>query len=146
MPPSTSRTVLLPGALAPAHWLATSEVRARLQRLSLAHWDLNPAVPALQPEPMGRHARRLPHEHWLAKTLGWTQPTAPAQDWFAVPVRLTIGLDHLVLSNLDATLTDQEGQLLAQSIEPLLADEGVRLTRHRIESTEVWQLHFERGL
>ena len=146
LPPSTSRTVLLPGALAPAHWLATSEVRARLQRLSLANWDLSPAVPALEPEPTGQHARRLPHEHWLAKTLGWTQPTAPAQDWFAVPVRLTIGLDHLVLSNLDPTLTDQEGQLLAQSIEPLLADEGVRLTRHRIESTEVWQLHFERGL
>ena len=95
---------------------------------------------------MNRYARRLPHEHWLAETLGWGPPSGPAQDWFAVPVRLTIGLDHLVLSNLDAALTDQEGQLLAQAIEPLLADERVRLTRHRFESTEVWQLHFERGL
>ena len=145
-PPCPSQTVLLPGALAPVHWLAASEVRARLERLSLAHWDLKPVVPALEPESAGRHARRLPHEHWLAETLGWDPPIAPAQDWFAVPVRLAIGLDHLVLSNLDATLTDQEGQLLAQSIELLLADEGVRLTRHRFGSTEVWQLHFERGL
>jgi len=108
--------------------------------------NLKPAVPALEPEASGRHARRLPHEHWLAEALGWDPPSGPAQDWFAVPVRLAIGLDHLVLSNLDATLTDQEGQLLAQSIEPLLADEGVRLTRHRLKATEVWQLHFERGL
>jgi len=133
--------------LAPAHWLAASEVRARLERLSLAQLkNLKPAVPALEPESAGQHARRLPHEHWLAQTLGWDPPSTLAQDWFAVPVRLTIGLDHLVLSNLDATLTDQEGQLLAQSIEPMLTDEGVQLTRHRLKTTEVWQLHFERGL
>ncbi len=95
-------------------------------------------------------ARQLPHEQWLADTLRWTSdldgPCPPNRDWFAIPVQLTVGLDHLVLSEVDTPITEEDGEVLAQVIESLLADSGIRLVRHRINATEVWQLHFEDGL
>lgn len=95
-------------------------------------------------------ARQLPHEQWLADTLNWTtgaqRPSRPIHDWFAIPVQLTVGLDHLVLSEVDTPITAQDGEVLAQVIEPLLADSGIRLVRHRLSATEVWQLHIEGGL
>jgi len=95
-------------------------------------------------------ARQLPHEQWLADTLGWTSnldgPGLPHRDWFAIPVQLTVGLDHLVLSEVDTPITEGDGEVLAQVIKSLLADSGIRLVRHRINATEVWQLHIEDGL
>jgi hypothetical protein len=95
-------------------------------------------------------ARQLPHEQWLVDTFHWTRgsngPSAPIHDWFAIPVQLTVGLDHLVLSEVDTPITEPDGEVLAQVIESLLADSGIRLVRHRLNATEVWQLHIESGL
>jgi hypothetical protein len=95
-------------------------------------------------------ARQLPHERWLADTFAWTGgfngPRASIRDWFAIPVQLTVGLDHLVLSEVDTPITERDGEVLAQVIESLLADSGIRLMRHRMNTTEVWQLHLEDGL
>jgi len=95
-------------------------------------------------------ARQLPHEQWLADTLGWTSDldgfSPPNRDWFAIPVQLTVGLDHLVLSEVDTPISERDGETLAQVIESLLADSGIQLVRHRINATEVWQLHIEDGL
>jgi hypothetical protein len=95
-------------------------------------------------------ARQLPHEQWLAESFAWTSalggPRAPIRDWFAIPVQLTVGLDHLVLSEVDTPITERDGEVLAQVIEPLLADSGIRLVRHRMNATEVWQLRIEDGL
>jgi len=137
---------VLPGALAPAHWLSSAAVRARLVALSLVQpdWMLMGSVQSPSP------ARQLPHEQWLADTLRWASdlngPCPPNRDWFAIPVQLTVGLDHLVLSEVDTPISERDGETLAQVIEPLLADSGIRLVRHRINATEVWQLHFEDGL
>jgi hypothetical protein len=95
-------------------------------------------------------ARQLAHEQWLADAFAWVSGAAgaglPIRDWFAVPVQLNVGLDHLVLSEIDTSITERDGEVLAQVIEPLLADSGIRFVRHRINTTEIWQLHVERGL
>jgi hypothetical protein len=144
--PQYGQTILLPGALAPAHWLSSNAVRARLAALNLVQTDWMPMASVQAPSP----TRQLPHEQWLADTFAWTSafsgPRAPIRDWFAIPVQLTVGLDHLVLSEVDTPITERDGEVLALVIEPLLADSGIRLVRHRMNATEVWQLHIEDGL
>ena len=121
-------------------------MRARLAALDLAQPEWVSTGSEIPHSP----ARQLPHEQWLANILDWVTsgqlPNLPIRDWFATPVQLTVGLDHLVLSEVDTPITEREGEVLAQVVEPLFADSGIRLQRHRVNSTEVWQLHIEGGI
>lgn len=144
--PQHGQTLLLPGALAPAHWLSSAAVRARLEGLKLVQANWLPVASKRAPAP----ARQLPHEQWLADLFGWTSGSSgsdlPIRDWFGIPVQLTVGLDHLVLSEVDTPITERDGSVLGEVIKPLLAESGIQLVRHRIQATEVWHLHVESGL
>jgi hypothetical protein len=146
-------TLLLPGTLVPAAWIADASVQAQLARLSwidllgqTSRIDSGKRDDDSGPLSAPRH---LPHECWLAHQVPFITCPLPATVWFASPVRLAVGLDHLVLEQSDLAITQRTSDRLAQAIAGLLEEDGIVLERLRAAGErvpEIWKLHFPSAL
>jgi len=152
---TASSVILVAGALTQPHWVPPEEIRARLVRVA-ALGQLR--APALQ-WPLRDEAlpRELAHDRWLRQQLdSRVQGIAPGaatalrrlealtsgrenlQCWLLEPVHFHLAKDHLVLMAGSARgLSLPQARELAQTIEPLLAADGLAL---KVDSPTHWLL------
>jgi hypothetical protein len=129
--------LLLPAALVERDWLGADRLAASACAASWAA-IVRRAVPDGSAGPDGPPPHDPGHERWLdarlvmgGHPLAAFRATADATgraDWRVDPVHLHVGRDHLVLTDPAALALDvAQARALADSIVPLLADDGLAL-------------------
>lgn len=129
--------LLLPAALVERDWLGADRLAAAA---SAASWVaiVRRAVPDGSAGPDGPPPHDPGHERWLDARLALgghplaafraASDASGRADWRVDPVHLHVGRDHLVLTDPAALALDAaQARALADSIAPLLADDGLAL-------------------